>query len=266
MQPEISVIIPTGDDFTRLEHTLRGFLRQECQVPFEVVVINDGGSDRTRQMMLGIHKIRPDLPLQYHYLGPPSQEFRAAATRNLGVRAAQGSRLVFADCDTVPAVGFLDAHLGAPEAVLVGLRRRIAQEAVEDLALPWAHEGWYQAHVWAEDERTTAEPFRSAYQALPGGAEPHIIFWSCNLSMPTEALRAIGGFDEAYVGWGGEDEDLGIRLKAHGLEFRRTDATVYHLDHDPRTPRTASELLKVTRHQGVVRNGGPLEPIAPKYL
>jgi glycosyltransferase involved in cell wall biosynthesis len=263
----VSVVVPVYDDYFRFEMTMRALLKHKCQQPFEIIVVNDGGTDRIRQCLEGIKCLTGDsvVGLQYHWLGPATEEFRAAATRNLGLKAAMGARTVFLDCDTVPAAGCLDAHLGAPESALLGLRRRVHMDDVNDLALPIVSEGWYEAHVWAEDERTRP-PFDKAYQALPGGPEPHIVFWSCNLSLPTKAVMDIGGFDEAYVGWGGEDEDLGIRLVKTGMEIHRTNSTVYHLDHPARTPRTASQLLQVTRNQGIVRNGGPLEQIQPRHL
>jgi hypothetical protein len=42
-------------------------------------------------------------------------------------------------------------------------------------------------------------------------------YWTVNLSLPTEAFRAVGGFYEGYRTWGGEDVELGIRLARHGL-------------------------------------------------
>ncbi|MFD4178033.1 condensation domain-containing protein [Streptomyces anulatus] len=59
----------------------------------------------------------------------------------------------------------------------------------------------------------------------PGGA-----LWT-----RSEAYAEVGGFDERFEGWGGEDEDITRRLRRSG-DFRRYgDAPLLHLDH-PRPP------------------------------
>ncbi|UZI32364.1 condensation domain-containing protein [Streptomyces sp. VB1] len=59
----------------------------------------------------------------------------------------------------------------------------------------------------------------------PGGA-----LWT-----RSDAYAEVGGFDERFEGWGGEDEDITRRLRRSG-DFRRYgDAPLLHLDH-PRPP------------------------------
>jgi len=134
MTPILSVLVPTCNDDHRLEITLRALMVQDGP-PFEIVVVNDGGRRSTEAL---VQKILDEgfacshlNGVQYFYLEPTTITFRAAATRNLGIKHCQGERLVFCDCDTVPAPGFLDAHAQGHQELLVGLRRRVAQWAVE---------------------------------------------------------------------------------------------------------------------------------------
>jgi hypothetical protein len=57
----------------------------------------------------------------------------------------------------------------------------------------------------------------------------------CNLGFWREDLLAINGFDEEYIGWGGEDSDVGTRLYHLGRarKFVYGHAIVYHLNHPP---------------------------------
>ena len=48
---------------------------------------------------------------------------------------------------------------------------------------------------------------------------PWVFYWTCNVSAPTDRLRAVGGFDEQFRSWGGEDIDLGYRLFLDGARF-----------------------------------------------
>ncbi len=48
---------------------------------------------------------------------------------------------------------------------------------------------------------------------------PWFYGWTGNISLPTEAYFAAGGFDMTLTGWGFEDVDLSYRLFKHGLGF-----------------------------------------------
>lgn len=268
-----SVVITTYEDDHRLRHTLDGFLRQKrAEHAWELIIVNDGGSFATEGLVQAAARAA-DLPstgligVQYHYLQPQTSDFRLAAARNLGLKHAQGDRVVICDCDTVPEDAFMWKHTleERPDDVLIGLRRRVAQEAVEGLTESPVDESWLASQVWREDERTYQGAFMLAYRDLPHG-DPTIVCWGCNFSAPTEAMREIGGFDEDFVGWGGEDEDMARRLRARGYQFHPTSAVVYHLDHPQRTSQKASGLLQEKRDAGIFRNGGRIYKNPPIYL
>ena len=62
-------------------------------------------------------------------------------------------------------------------------------------------------------------------------------YWNvngANTSLPTEAFRKVGGFDETLAGYGGEDVLLGYRLRRLGLPVRTVeDALTVHLGPSP---------------------------------
>ncbi|OFS07286.1 glycosyltransferase family 2 protein [Kytococcus sp. HMSC28H12] len=74
-------------------------------------------------------------------------------------------------------------------------------------------------------------------------------FWSLNFAMTPAAWRAVGGFDEAYVGYGGEDTDFAQRLGAVGGRLLWLGGAVahhqWHESHSPPWDKVAD----------VVRNG-----------
>jgi hypothetical protein len=48
-------------------------------------------------------------------------------------------------------------------------------------------------------------------------AMPWLFFWTLNVSLPTADFWRVGGFDENFTGWGGEDIELGYRLHEQGI-------------------------------------------------
>ncbi|MFD7706339.1 glycosyltransferase [Streptomyces sp. NPDC059786] len=62
----------------------------------------------------------------------------------------------------------------------------------------------------------------------------------------TEVFHAIGGFDERYEGWGGEDDDVVARLAAAAPLVRYDDALL-HLNH-PRPEMTRSDGAPFNAH------------------
>lgn len=63
-----------------------------------------------------------------------------------------------------------------------------------------------------------------------------------------QRLQAIGGWDEAFVGWGAEDQDLIERYLVGGYALCRCPELVYlHLWHDREAAWTEPELVAQNR-------------------
>ncbi len=72
---------------------------------------------------------------------------------------------------------------------------------------------------------------------LPAGdsAEWHMV-WTLVLAMRRSVLRAIGGLDEGFAGYGAEDTDLAFRARDAGLGLRFHPAEVFHQHHGVHRP------------------------------
>lgn len=86
----ISVIIPLYNKEAIIERTINSVLRQE-HVDFEVIVVNDGSTDKSAEIVHSIHDKRIRFVEQKN--GGPSK------ARNTGVKIAQGDWLLFLDAD-----------------------------------------------------------------------------------------------------------------------------------------------------------------------
>ena len=58
--------------------------------------------------------------------------------------------------------------------------------------------------------------FRLPYADLFGGVS----------ALTKEHYRLVNGFSNAFWGWGGEDDDMANRIKAHGLHISRYPANI----------------------------------------
>lgn len=180
----ISIIVPTHNRRTLLEKKLLALEGQGTG--FEVIVVADGCSDDTPSFLDGY---KPAYPLRVIY----TEGRGAAQARNQGAAQARGEILLFSDDDVIPAAGFVQAHQQAhtqPHTVALGR-----------LVLPQKLKG-------------------SGAAELPG---PRVFWWNAtgnNTSLSKALFEAVGGYDqEHFGGYGGEDPDLGYRLKKAGARF-----------------------------------------------
>jgi hypothetical protein len=133
MPPFVSFVIPTYNRARHIEQAIRSALDQ-LDPDLEVVVIDDGSTDDTAQVVQSISDIR------VRYLLKENGERGAA--RNFGVRHAQGAYVYFLDSDDVVtrdhvshARGLLDS-LGRPEVMHSRFQRiHAAGDALPRLAV-----------------------------------------------------------------------------------------------------------------------------------
>jgi glycosyltransferase involved in cell wall biosynthesis len=115
LDPEISVIVPARNEEVSLPACL-GSLVAQVGVPFEIVVVDDGSTDRTRQIAASIPGVRvvDAGPL------PPGWTGKNNAVVS-GAREAKGKWLLFTDADTVHKPGSLARALEEAESNHVDL-------------------------------------------------------------------------------------------------------------------------------------------------
>jgi glycosyltransferase involved in cell wall biosynthesis len=98
-----SVIIPTYNRAARLGYGLEALRRQDCNFTFEVIVVDDGSTDDTLEVVARFPEIRV---ISQTNKGP-------AAARNHGVREASGEIVLFTDDDCEPFPDWLTEMIKA---------------------------------------------------------------------------------------------------------------------------------------------------------
>ncbi|MEO3812583.1 glycosyltransferase [Sphaerisporangium sp. B11E5] len=238
--PRCSVIVPTYNRARLLRLTLDSLVRQTLPPrSFEVLVVDDGSADDTAEV---VREYAGRLDLRYFY--QEDLGYRVAKARNAGIAAARAEVCVFVDSGVLLGSGALAAYLAEHEsrAVPVAVVGYVYcfNEDNEDGALmeraidvrdPDATIGELRSQgKWADIREEFYERYTDDIGELPA---PWLIYWTCNVSAPTALLRRVGGFDEAFTSWGGEDVELGYRLFRGGARFvLGRDAVAIHHPHD----------------------------------
>lgn len=255
----LSVIIPTCGNLEALARVLHSLAYQrDCQ--YEILVIKDMTEDQARAEDIFFQNAESHGRHFPHYRAYCTDGCGtgAAFARNVGINMALGKRLLFLDDDCVCPPGLLAAHAarGTGDA-LVGFRRNVhkwqaghadAWELPADKDSRWAHLRTMEMYCKSNSPHLNAFVF------------------TCHLSVPAAAARAVGGFWEEMKGSGFEDREFALRLQRYGLGFDVLRfPQVSHLHHPQRPSQRehASRnrlLFAQTRDDRtiVVRNGGPI--------
>lgn len=163
---------------------------------YEIVIIDDGSTDHTEQVV----KDMGFLCGHQYYKIPHAGR---SAARNRGIKEATGDHILFVDDDIIAPPELLNEHMEwhrkHRHSVIRGPIINVTEHRIpEGRAVSW-------------------RDFSAAF------------FCTCNASVSKFALVDIGGFDESFVEYGFEDNEIGWRLREKGwtMHFNQ-QAMVYH--------------------------------------
>lgn len=108
--PDVSIIVPARNEEANIAACLKSLTSQNG-VAFEIIVADDGSTDRTRQVaqsFAGVRVISPEAPL-HGWTG--KNNALVAAVKEAGLNEARAPWLLFTDADTIHAPGSLSRAL-----------------------------------------------------------------------------------------------------------------------------------------------------------
>lgn len=198
--PRMSVVVCSYNGSATIRDCMEGLLKLDYP-DFEVIVVNDGSTDRTAQIVA-------EYP-QFRLISTKNQGLSAA--RNTGIRAAAGEIVAFIDDDAYPDPHWLRylayAYQTSSHAGIGG--PNIIPESDGPIAQCVANAPGGPVHVLTTDEIA---------EHIPG----------CNMSFRRDVLLEIGGFDPLYR-TAGDDVDLCWRVQNTGRTIGfHPSAMVWH--------------------------------------
>ena len=231
--PRFSVVIPAYNSTETIGATLDSVLAQTSQ-DFELIVVDDGSSDRT-----------PDLVQEYCAADPhvtliQQENQGTAGARNTGIDASRGEFISLLDNDDLWMPTYLDAMFSALEAD------------------PGA--GFAYTDAWVLNDATKRIERRGClehYPPVPAGTSAEeflfylieINFVMSSTTIRRAALKEVGGFDTSIRGV--DDYDLWLRIVTAG--WRAVQARGKQLiqrDHDS---QSKDELLMIDGLRATMR-------------
>lgn len=245
-----SVILATYNDRNILEWSLAAFARQSFR-DFELILADDG-SDEDYEPIL--QKWAGRFAREITHVRHERAGFRKTRIQNRAVSVARAERLIFADIDCLPQQNFVRNHLHflEPGVALTGRRVHIRKEILPPPETIYAH------GVGLGMRKLLRQWVNGRAKVIEHGAELPILFESrnngilgCNFSIMKTDFAAVNGFNEEFLGRGGEDTDIDLRLRRNGVRLRclRNKLIEYHLMHGVRVGTYESDSARIQEAQ-----------------
>lgn len=202
---KFSVIVPVYNRVDEVKELLDSLLKQECR-NFELIVVEDGSSDRCRRQCEAAAV--KGLDVKYFY---KENEGRSIA-RNYGMEHASGDYFVFFDSDCV-----------IPPSYFCELERALTRSRLDCYGGPDA------AHESFSDTQKAINYSMTSFLTTGGirGGKIKLekfVPRTFNMGFSREVYEKVGGFREMFS----EDIDMSTRIRLAGFTTGFLDIPVWH--------------------------------------
>ena len=250
----ISVAVITYNWPEALELVLRALARQ-TELPYEVIVTDDGSQPATRELLL---RLAQDYPVRLVHLWQPDDGARMSRARNRAIAAAQGDYVVLLDGDMVVERHFIADHrtFARRGCFVQGSRVLTDASSVNDMLRHGPSFPEFFRRGIDRRRHTLRLPLLARLFARPSTRQRGIK--SCNMAFWRDDLLCLNGFNEAMIGWGREDTELAVRAFHAGLLRRdlRLGGLAVHLYHRTRkhlVDNPNDRILEQSKRSGLTR-------------
>ena len=256
----VSVVVPCFEAPGALALTLAGLARQDWpRALLEVVVVDDGS-----EPPLELPALPVSAPLDVKLVRQARRGFGLARARNAGARAAAHPILVFLDGDVIAEAGLLAAHArwhhAVSDALTLGFCAYVSVAGIDPEAIrnrpgsvrellgdrPF-DPPWWERHMARTGDMTSGHD--DLFRAVTGH----------NLGISRAFFEAVGGFDESFARYGGEDTEFGYRVQMRGgLLAPERGAFAWHQGRfaEGRSDKARDQALQGAKLAGLIADPG----------
>jgi GT2 family glycosyltransferase len=200
----------------------------QSQPPTEVIVADDGSSDGVCEW---IEDNAERYPFKLSYVTREHEGYRLASLNNIGSEEVKTGKILFTNADVLHSPTSIESHLKAKDVgggVVIGITTNKAKDITIEEVRDFKR-------LMEIQSRHQSGRHNLGYIRSTNPQQNPIGVWGGNFSVPAEKFHEVGGFDEGFKGWGGEDNELVLRLIKAGCKVEWVmDSKVVHLDHENR--------------------------------
>lgn len=214
-KPLVSVVIPAYNCEKFIEICLNSVVKQTFQ-DFEVIVVDDGSTDRTQDLCLKYCNFQPE-KVSYYYQsnrGPSS-------ARNHGIRLSRGKYLCLLDADDYWDENFLEIMLKELES------------SQSDIVVCYNYRLEFRKNILVKkDIETWIDKIDGSESLYKQFLKEDLIGGPSRILCKKSIMEDIGGYDEKL--WMGMEWDLYIRFfeKERRISIVRIPLYYYHIRND----------------------------------
>lgn len=195
----------------------------------ELFVVDDHSTEDVRELLKKYDGTKVEI------LTPETKGNRSA-NRNLAANRSTGDLLLFVDGDVLLASDAIELVKNFDYSGISGLCGSVAAMRMTPETISIA------THNYFDEVNIGNIDFDSWHECFPDFRNDKTLlawnrFYTAFSVIPREAFYNAGCFDESFIGWGGEDIDLGYRLLKHGKLLISRDIRAVHIPHSRNIPQ-----------------------------
>lgn len=214
-----SLIITVFNRINLLRKSLISLKNQSVQ-PFELIISDDGSTEDVASGILDIVRTF-DFPVKL--VSQNKEGFRLAKCRNNAVKLSEGDFLIFLDQDIIHTNNFLKTFIDnkKKKRFVTSYPIRLTKIQSEKISEEIIASGELLSFIKFEQLNKIKKQFIKDYISFVGHKiklvkqKPKLRGGVCAINR--NDYIAVNGYDEKFIGWGNEDDDIRKRLYRSGV-------------------------------------------------
>lgn len=244
----VSLIISTYNWPQALNLCLKSVFKQSL-LPDEIIIADDGSTTETKALL---EQYKREFRVPIHHVWQPDEGFQLAKIRNKAIAFASQAYIIQIDGDLILERNFIKDHVAfQQENTFVSGSRVIMNKQLSERLL--ATES-VEVQLTSKGLENVFNGLRIPFLSkLMKDYKQEDIYYirGCNMAFWRKDLLRVNGYNEAFVGWGREDNEIGSRLINAGVRKRiiKFSGIVFHICHKEKTRTsldTNDQVLQLT--------------------